>query len=157
MRPRAALLILTVIAAVPALRADEQQKSDLDRLQGKWKALVGPNKDIPIILEITNTSAVATFTNQQGEAIKLEGEIKLGEMGSVKTLDWVNFKNLQGDPAQPNLAIYKLEEDRFTVCNGGPGNPRPTEFREGESGPPHVLLFERVKDESKPSGGSPSA
>lgn len=149
MRRLAALLVLTTLAATPALRSDDQPEDDLKRLQGKWQAMVGPNKDIPIVLEIKNNAAVATFANQKQEPVKLEGEIKLDEKASPKTLDWVNFKTLQGDPAQPNLAIYKLEGDRFTVCNGGPGNPRPTEFKDGEGGPPHVLVFERIKDEEQ--------
>lgn len=148
MRTASALLVLVAIAATPALRADDPApEGDLARLQGKWKATVGENKDIPVLLEIKGNAAVATFTNQRGETIELKGEVKLDETASPKALDWVNFKNLDGEPAQPNLAIYKLEGDTFTVCNGGPGNPRPTEFKDGDNGPPNVLLFARVKDE----------
>jgi uncharacterized protein (TIGR03067 family) len=146
MRTPAALLTLVLIAATPALRADDPApEGDLTKLQGKWKAMVGPNKDIPILLEIKGNAALATFQNQRGESIELRGEVKLDEKATPKALDWVNFKNLQGEPAQPNLAIYKLEGDKFTVCNGGPGNPRPSEFKDGDNGPPHVLLFEREK------------
>ena len=146
---RTAHLLLAALLLLPGtLRADDDPapEGDLAKLQGKWKTNVGPDKDIPIVVEIKGNKVTVSFTNRQGEKVELKGEVKINENASPKTCDWINFKRPDGTDAEPNLGIYKIEGDIFTVCNGGPNNPRPTEFKEGDNGPPNLLVLERVKD-----------
>lgn len=138
-------LVLFLIVSVPARADDEKPDGDLGKLQGSWKALVGPEKNFPIVLEIKGKSVVVKVMNQEGREIELKGEFKIDEKASPhRTLDWVNFKRPDGEDAQPNLSIYKIEGETFTVCSGGPGNARPAEFKAGEGGPPNLIEFKRV-------------
>lgn len=149
-----ALIVASCIAAAnhPASAADEP-KGDLAKLQGAWTAKVGPNKDIPITLSIKDKAVEISGTRPNGEDFKLRGEIKIDEMASPKTIDWVKFTGPEGNELPDNLAIYKLEADSWTVCNGGRGNDRPTEFKAGEGGPPMLTTWTRVKADEKPITG----
>jgi uncharacterized protein (TIGR03067 family) len=150
MRTPARLLLAAALVLPTALRAadDPAPEGDLAKLQGKWKANVGPDKDIPIVVAIQGNSVTLTFTNRDGEKVEIKGEVKLDEKASPKACDWIHFKRPDGTDADPNLGIYKIEGDTFTVCNGGPNNPRPTEFKDGDNGPPNLLVLERVKDQA---------
>ena len=76
--------------------------------------------------------------------------------GSGPGYDWVNFTTKTGDTAPANLGIYKLSGDAITICNGGPGNARPTEFKAGEGGqPPQLFVLNRktAATEAATTGG----
>jgi uncharacterized protein (TIGR03067 family) len=147
---RLLLAALTLAASAAAAPADDKDaKSDLDKLQGKWKAMVGPNKDIPFTLVVKDKTASVTITTPDGQERSFKGEVKLDEKKSPKQIDWVKFTRPDGTEAEANLGIYELKGDEFKVCNGGPGNSRPTEFKAGEMGPPNLILFTRAKDEEK--------
>lgn len=145
-----ALLLGLTTAAAAFVRADDKVEGDLAKLQGHWKATVGPNKDIPVDFELKGNDATFTFTNDQGEKIVLKGEVKVDDKAAPhKAIDFVNFKRPNGEDAQPNLAIYKLDGEALTVCTGGPGNPRPSEFKDGDGAQQHVIEFKKVKDDAK--------
>lgn len=151
MRTPLRLLLAACVVVPTALRAaeDPAPEGDLAKLQGQWKTNVGPDKDIPVVVEIKGKAVTVLLTNNQGEKVELKGEVKLDEKASPKTCDWINFKRQDGSDAEPNLGIYKIDGDTLTVCNGGPNNPRPTEFKDGDNGPPNLLVLERVKDDEK--------
>ena len=148
MRPLLAALVLVATAA-GAVADDKDAKGDLDQLQGQWKAMVGPNKDIPMTLFVKDKNVTFTVRNPEGEERTFKGEVKLDEKKSPKQVDWLKFTAPDGSEAEPNLGIYELKGDELRVCNGGPGNPRPTEFKAGEMGPPRLFVFTRVKDAEK--------
>jgi uncharacterized protein (TIGR03067 family) len=141
------LLGVSLLVIVAAARAEDKPAGDLGLMQGKWKTMVGPNKDIPVVLEIKGKKAKASFHDAEGKAMSIEGEVLLDEKADPKRLDWVHFTRPNGEEADPNLAIYKFNGDVLTICNGGPNNPRPTEFKNGDNGPPNLIVFEKVKDE----------
>lgn len=130
-------------------RGDEvAPEGDLAKLQGRWTATVGPEKDIPVVIEVKEKSVSYQLSTKDGQEFKATGEIKLDESAKPhKTVDWVKFKGSDGNETADNLGIYTINGDEFAVCNGGPGNPRPTEFKGGENGaPPHHVVFKRDKD-----------
>src|SRR5262249_23659372 len=127
-------------------KADEPEavKGDLAKLQGDWTAKVGPNKDIPMTMAVKGRAVTLQFTTPNGDERTMKGEIAVDEQTKPhKTIDWVKFNRPDGWEAPANLSIYTLEGDTFTVCYGGPGNERPTEFKAGEGGPPVLVAFTR--------------
>lgn len=143
-------LLVALLALAPTARAaDDAPEGDLGKIQGKWKAMVGPEKNIPITLEIKGQKITASFTTPEGEDRTLKGELKLDEKASPRQIDWVKFEKPDGGEFESNPGIYKLDGDELTVCNGGPGGDRPSEFKDGDGGPPNLIVFKRVKAESK--------
>jgi uncharacterized protein (TIGR03067 family) len=142
----AAICAATISAlGVARARADEPAPSgDLAKLQGDWTATFGPQNNIVVVLTVKGNSALLAFS-RDGQSIESMGEIKIDEKAKPhKTLDWVKFTTQTGDTAPVNLGIYRLSGDAITICNGGPGNERPTEFKAGEAGqPPQLFVLNR--------------
>jgi len=133
--------------------AAASKKGDLAKLQGKWTTKVGSDSGnkitIAITIAIKDHDVTFSGTAPNGKDFELKGEIKLDDQAKPsKTLDWVNFTGPQGNAAPDNLGIYEIEDaDTIKVCIGGPGNERPTEFKEGDDGGhPHILILKRSKD-----------
>ena len=150
---RQALAALILAAAASATYAqdakkDDALKGDLGKIQGKWSAMIGPNKDIPLTVEFKGNAAIIAVTIS-GEEKTLKAEIKLDESKSPKLWDWTKFEGPDGQKIEDNLGIYKLDGDKLTLCSGGPGNDRPTEFKAGDNSPPNLVELTRVKEEPK--------
>ena len=140
-----ALLVSLVSINADTLADDSALKGDLAKLQGKWTAKGGPDMDIPIIITIKGNAVSCKVTLKDGTEVASNGEIKLDESAKPhKTIDWRKFTRPDGQEAPENLGIYSFEGDDFKICNGGPGNERPTEFKAGEgNGPPRVIILKR--------------
>lgn len=145
MKTPLAVLCAAALLVPPATPAQAPLEGDLAKVQGRWKAMVGPNQEIPIVMEIKDQTVLATFKTPKGEDVPLKGEIRLDDAPRPKTWDWVKFTRPDGSEAPPNLAVYELDGDTLTICNGGPGRPRPGELKAGEAGPPHLVIFRREK------------
>jgi uncharacterized protein (TIGR03067 family) len=148
MRLFSAASLIIVWCLSPTL-ADDPTKGDLAKVQGKWKGMVGREKNIPLVIEVKGNAATLTATRPEGDDFVLNGEVKLDDQAKPKKWDWMKFTGPGGQEAPDNLGIYELEGDTLKICNGGPGNERPTEFKAGENGPPNLLTLTRVKEESK--------
>jgi uncharacterized protein (TIGR03067 family) len=131
-------------------RADEPAlKGDLAKLQGQWTATFGPQNTL-VTVTIKGTDATLSLRVPDGPAFDSNGSLKIDEKAMPhKTIDWVNFATADGNTARPNLGIYRLSGDSITICNGGPGNERPTEFKPGEGGKPQLFVLTR-----KPAAGA---
>jgi uncharacterized protein (TIGR03067 family) len=138
-----AVLIVTCTCTVWA--DEEKPKGDLGKLQGTWKGTVGANNEIPITIKIEGMAITATFTNDEGKEMVLKGEVKVDEKATPKAVDFVKFTDPDGKDLPDNLGIYELKDDEWKVCSGGQDNPRPTEFKEGGEGGPHLLVLKREK------------
>jgi uncharacterized protein (TIGR03067 family) len=65
---------------------------------------------------------------KNGQEYEITGEIKLDEDAKpYKTIDWVEFVRPNGQEALDNLGLYEYNGETLRICNGGPGNERPTE------------------------------
>src|SRR5438067_98309 len=122
MRRIIAAVVLVATAAVAPADDKPAAKSDLDRLQGVWRAMVGRDKDIPLTMEIKGKAVVFVITTPEGDRRARQGEIRLDDKASPKRLDWIKFKGPDGDDDPESPAIYKLDGDELTICTGGPGN-----------------------------------
>ncbi len=156
MRRQLAAALLLFCSTAPIARAEDKPAGDLGKLQGKWAAKVGPQKQVELTMTVTGAKVKAEVT-LQGEDVVLEGELKLDEKASPKNVDWVKFKTRQGEDAPDNKGIYKFSDDgaTWTVCNGGPGNDRPSEFKPGEEGPPNLIEFKKVDDKKATPADAP--
>src|SRR4051794_14577878 len=121
-----------LIALTGVLKADDHRKpegkdiqGDLAKIQGTWKAMTGPQKDIPVVMEIQGRRAVSTLTTPDGQTITMRCQIRLDEKASPKSWDWVEVIAPDSRKSPDQLAIYKLEVDTLTICNGGSDKKRP--------------------------------
>jgi uncharacterized protein (TIGR03067 family) len=151
--PFAAACCFLLVFAAPAPPDDEAPKGDLGKMQGKWTGMIGPEKNVPLVIVLKGQSVAITVTRPDtGQAIEFKGEIRIDEKSKPKQWDWTKFASPDGQEVPDNLAIYDLDGDTLKVCSGGPGNPRPSEFKEGQNGPPTLVTLTRVKDDSKKDG-----
>ena len=152
------LTAMTVgLAGISMVSAGESEAhtSDLSRLQGRWTARAGARREIRVTLEIHGQRVTADITTPQGLRIQVHGEIKLDETSSPGNLDWIKFIGADQQEFPPIPAIYKLDRNTFTVCNGGLNGSRPKEFKAGDGVFADVVVFQRVSQEDpKRASGS---
>lgn len=123
--------------------AQAQVTGDLATLQGSWKTTTGRDPEISLMLSVKDDVATLTFSQPGGESTTLVGKLKIDQNANPKTIDWVDFKRPDGTDAPANLGIYKIDANKLIVLNGGPDNPRPTEFPAIELGAANSFTFER--------------
>lgn len=141
------LVIILGLMTSAGFADDAALSGDLAKIQGRWTGKFGRDNDIVVAFEIKGNEVSGHFTTKDGEDVKLKGELKLDESAKPhKAVDWVKFTGRDGQELPANLGIYSIEGDEFKVCNGGPNNPRPTEFKAGENGePPQLIVLKRDK------------
>src|SRR4051794_4082075 len=120
-------LALTLSAA-DLRAADAPLEGDLARLQGRWTAKAGPQRNIQVTLDIEGQHAKVGIATPQGLKIRVQGEFRINEDVIPRTIDWVKFTGLDEQDLPDIPAIYELNGETFKVCNGGPNSRRPTEF-----------------------------
>jgi uncharacterized protein (TIGR03067 family) len=94
-----------------------------------------------VVLDVQGRQVNAVITTPQGLNLRAQGELKLDETTSPRSLDWVKFTGPDQQEFPSILGIYKLDHDTFTVCNGGLHGARPKEFKPGEGVLAEVVTF----------------
>ena len=92
---------------------------DLARLQGKWTAKAGPRREIQVVMDIKGREVSVAHQHAPGTGLQGQGELKLDETTTPRSLDWKKFSGPDQQPFPAVAAVYKLEGETFTVCNGG--------------------------------------
>jgi uncharacterized protein (TIGR03067 family) len=153
------LSLTLAILAGDVEAADQVPSGDLGKLQGLWTTLAGPHKDIPVAIEIRGKTVTVRVTITRKRSIQAKGELILNEKVAPKALDWVKFTGLDDQEFPEILAIYELSGDELKICNGGPNNQRPTEFKPGDGCLADVLTFKRIKRDvpDQPVASAPSS
>ncbi len=142
------LLGLNVHAADKAVSRD----GDLNRLQGRWTAKAGTRHEIHVVIEIKDRGVCAAIKTPQGVDFQVQGELKLDETTSPRSLDWMKLIGPDQQPLPEIAAVYKIDGDTFTVCNGGFLGTRPKEFKPGEGVLADVVVFHRLDTKDTRTG-----
>jgi uncharacterized protein (TIGR03067 family) len=132
---------ISALAGTEAVPAD----TDLGRLQGRWTARAGARREVKVFLTIQGRRVDATIKTPQGISFEVQGEVRLDETTSPRSLDWVNFSGADQQEFPQIPAIYKLDRDTFTLCNGGMNGTRPKEFKPGDGALADLVVFERER------------
>ena len=98
---------------------------------------------VRVLLEVKGERVCVAISTPQGLDFQAEGELKLDERTTPRSLNWFNFIGPGEQPLPEIAAVYKVEGDTFTVCNGGFHGTRPKEFRPGEIALADVVIFRR--------------
>jgi uncharacterized protein (TIGR03067 family) len=129
-------------------KVDEKPiKGDLAKFQGSWLAPAGDNDEVIITMTVKVNAYTASWDSGDGTKVELKGELRVNEKATPnKTIDYFNTQRNDGEDARDNLGIYEIDGDKIKVCVGAPGAERPTEFKKGEGGSIHLLIFTRKKE-----------
>jgi uncharacterized protein (TIGR03067 family) len=141
------VLALTTLLLISADAPDSPAPNgDLARLQGTWATQAGPKKNIPVTLQIKGRSVTVKIQPPIGRPIIADGELEIDETAAPKSLDWRKFTGGDDQEFPEVHAIYQIDGDALIVCNGGPNNPRPSEFRKGDGILADLMTFHRRVD-----------
>jgi uncharacterized protein (TIGR03067 family) len=124
-------------------------ESDLGRLQGKWTAQAGQRRELRVALDIQGKRVEAVVTTRLGLNLRAQGEVKIDENTSPRTVDWIKFNGPDQQELPVILGIYKFDRESFVVCTGGFNGDRPTEFKPGEGVLTEVVTFRRPAASSR--------
>ena len=127
----------------------------LARMQGRWTTRAGERRDLRVSIEIRGSEVSVEVETPQGAKLEARGEVRVNDKVTPATLDWVGFTSADTIELPEIPAIYELSGGRLTVCNGGPNNPRPTQFKRGSGVLADLHVFERVRPAENPASASP--
>jgi uncharacterized protein (TIGR03067 family) len=137
--------LIPCLALTGSARGDDPAPAgDLTRLEGIWTTKGAENPILSVVLDFKGNK-VAFKGKFNGQEFEYTGEIKVDDKASPKTLDWTKLASPGGDDLEDLHSIYKLEGDTLTLCSGGPGSDRPTEFKAGDGSPQTLTVFTRKK------------
>ena len=148
--------ILLVLLGLNVHAADEavSRDGDLNRLQGRWTAEAGTRHEIHVMIDIKGRGVCAAIKTPQGLDFQVQGELKLDETTSPRSLDWKKLVGPDQQPLPEIAAVYKIDGDTFTVCNGGFLGARPKEFKPGEGALADVVVFHRLDTKNTRTGSA---
>lgn len=139
------ILLVLIGLHVHAAEVTLPRDGDLGRLQGQWTAKAGTRHEIHVVIEIKGSDVRAAIKTPQGLDFKVQGELKLDETTSPRSLDWKKLTLPDQQPLPEIAAVYRIDGDTFTVCNGGFHGARPKEFKPGEGVLADVVVFHRLE------------
>jgi uncharacterized protein (TIGR03067 family) len=153
---KASMPILLVLLGLNVQAAEEavSRDGDLNRLQGRWTAQAGTRHEIHVVIEIKGRGVCAAIQTPQGLDFQVQGELKLDETTSPRSLDWKKLTGPDQQPLPEIAAVYKIDGDTFTVCNGGFLGARPKEFKPGEGALADVVVFHRLESKAARTGST---
>jgi uncharacterized protein (TIGR03067 family) len=136
-----AVLALGLFVAVDDTK--DQDKKELDRLNGEWQMVSGRQNGIDTIEETVKSMRCIV----QGSHVSFLREGKVVEEVTIKLDSSKHPKVLDALVAKDKVAagIYKLEDDIFTLCYAQPGTNRPTDFKAKEGSGHSLSVWKRIK------------
>ena len=133
------------LLSTAAAQKDGADKKELEKFQGKWATasvtVDGEAEDAIMDRFLAIKGDKATFLDKNKETGT--GSIKLDPGKSPAHLDFT----YEDGPAKGTTlkGIYKIEGDTMTLCLGGIGKDRPTEFASKPGSGTILIVQKRVK------------
>jgi len=136
--------LLALLVALPAPGQDAASKSDLDRLQGRWKVVWSEESGVkntePAVLVFKGDKAILEEKGRPPE----EATFKVDATKKPKQLDLLQPPNpaAKADKGLKIQAIYELDGDTLRICYRVPPptakdqtvSERPTQFGSAKGG-----------------------
>ena len=133
-------------------RAGDPAKSDLDRLQGKWKLVSAVNNG-----KATNVADHKVWQITGNKIIRESKPNAYIEVDATKKPKALDMNIYPGKKTVFHYkGIYEIEEDTLKICicaDSGSGAVRPTTFESKEKSGNVLYVLNRVKDESERDAG----
>jgi uncharacterized protein (TIGR03067 family) len=137
--------IVVVFGLVFAASLPAEEKSDQDKIQGKWKIDSGIRGGNPLPEDITKSTIIVFDGNKMKMTFTREGQEQNREM-SFKLDPTAKPKAIDVDiNGKPGLGIYSLEGDTLKICHGEEGDARPTELASKEGTKVTLIVLKRTK------------
>jgi len=141
-----ALSLAVCAGLVVVAGADDNVKTDADKLQGVWKttSVEVDGKKMPddgvknIRLTVKGDKMIFKEENKEEEAT-----FKLDATQKPRALDWT-IKN--GDKVETIRLIYELRGDDLKLCGGKAGKDRPKEFASKAGSGLNLIVLKREKE-----------
>jgi uncharacterized protein (TIGR03067 family) len=138
------ILALCFVFVVSMASSGGDEKSELDRVQGTWKAIKaeiggqsGPQDEVE---KLTWSFKDKGFTVLKEGKTEGKGTFKLN---SNKAPMWIDLAFTEGPPNEEKaLGVYRIEKDILTICFG---DERPMDLK-GDGKNTILMQFKRVKD-----------
>jgi uncharacterized protein (TIGR03067 family) len=132
------VMLLFALCAVACAAQDAQSKADLEKLQGKWRAVsaILDGKDDPQLESWTVTQNKLTVHRDQDRT----WTITLDATKQPKTMDLH-----MSDPPRHRKAIYQLEGDTVRFCIEMKDNRRPERFAARPGSGHRLVTLKRVQ------------
>src|SRR5206468_2868883 len=129
---------------------DDSADKDLKKLQGTWEAVSVrvDGADVPAD-DVKDSGITMTFDKDKYsyKAAKSgnteTGTVKLDPGKKPATMDIAIGDG--DDKGKTQLAIYKVEGDKLTLCFTDPGKERPTEFAAKKDSGHQLVVFKKAK------------
>ncbi len=145
------LSALMPLAAAQDAPKDAKPATDAAKILGAWSSTLRTpdGNDLPLTVEFKDAKTVLVLIKTDADEFKLEGEYKIDEKASPKTIDLLNFVSPNGDSMPDSLGVFEFKgDDELLMRTGGPGNPRPAKVGDS-SEPEHFMAMKRVSKPKK--------
>ena len=130
---------------------DKPIKGDLARLQGTWTGRTMRDGALQSTMNIKGDVCSLDNVLPNGDKMGFTSKIEVNEQARPhKTIDHTDIIRYGGSRNGPDhiLGIYELVDDNtIKFCNGF--DKRPTEFKNGNGGPPIMFTLKRETKEDK--------
>jgi uncharacterized protein (TIGR03067 family) len=139
------ILVLALAVGAPGVK-DLPKKAEVPAIVGEWEAIefvVGGRLLTPA--ELAGVNCGFEFTTNGKVKSRFGGETKDGTYTTGPGKDPAELDFLTGKAQAPKQAIYRLDEDRLTVCFVDGKGDRPTKFESPAGTRTLLVTFKRVE------------
>ena len=126
---------------------------DLQAIQGTWETVASIEKGTtyklpPIVTFVFEGDKIATFLEGKEQH---KGTVKLNTATDPPTIELDLKGEALGNEDQYTFGIYKLEDDKLTICAGveSAANKKPTTFAHSKAFPTASTVLERKREAEK--------